>query len=127
MAVGRKRSGTHSSVNRSSTPALQTEKSRLLVAWIHTEDDPSVRINQEAWPGIATGDLIEVNADPASETKVATFVFVIKNFEVEEAKKSRFQVSALDETISHKGEIEREILDFVSKKVGGTIQRRPIR
>jgi hypothetical protein len=101
---GRKRSGTQSSFHGSLSQVrippppppqpLEVGASCELTAWIHPEDDRTIRLNPDAWPGIQDGDLVEVTRPSNGESSNATdsgFVFAASGFE-ETRKSSRLQV-----------------------------------
>jgi len=99
---GRKRSNTQSSIHGSLSQVrvpvpppqpLEIGDSCTLTAWIHPEDDRTVRLNPDAWPGIKEGDLVEVTAaSDSSASNELSFVFPANGFD-ETRKSPRLQVS----------------------------------
>src|ERR1700761_1153959 len=86
----RRRSNTATSLRAPAT--VQFGDSVTLVAWVHTDGNPStVLLNFAAWPGIGEGDLVELTSRGRKASDDANFVFTVKD--IEDARRPRQQVS----------------------------------
>jgi len=89
----RRRSNTATSLRGPALAAtVQFGDSITLVAWVHTDGNPStVLLNFAAWPGIGEGDLVELTCRGRKASDDVSFVFTVKD--VEDARRPRQQIS----------------------------------
>lgn len=80
MNHSRKRSTTLSSLITPPTP-LREGQSKRLILWISDANPDRVLLNHEAWPGVAVGDVIQVQSVASKQRKedanMSVFCFVV--------------------------------------------------